>query len=157
DSKILEIGPSHNPIVPKGDGYNVYSVDKFEGGSLKERFDKRIGIDVSKIENVDIIWSSEDLSDDIPEIHHHTFDVVIASHVIEHIPNPIGFLHSMEKLLKVGGYISIALPDKRFMFDMFRPLTTTGAWIEAFKRGDTIHTSRTLFEFYSMVAANKLS
>jgi predicted SAM-dependent methyltransferase len=144
--KILEIGPSFNPIAPKRDGYTSYSVDKYDAKQLKARFAGRPGVDASKIEEVDFLWTSLDLLDVIPSSHHHSFDVVLISHVLEHIPDPIRFLRSLQNLLKIGGYVTLAVPDKRYCFDLLRPITTTGAWIEAFNRADLVHSQRTLFE-----------
>jgi 2-polyprenyl-3-methyl-5-hydroxy-6-metoxy-1,4-benzoquinol methylase len=39
------------------------------------------------------------------------FDVVTASHVIEHVPDPIGFLATCAKLLQEGGRLVIKTPN----------------------------------------------
>ncbi|MGH6677767.1 MAG: hypothetical protein ACREDL_02225, partial [Bradyrhizobium sp.] len=70
----------------------------------------------------------------------------IASHVIEHIPDPIRFFHSLKTLLGENGLVSLAIPDKRFIFDFFRPLTTTGEWLDAFDKKRTRHTKGILFD-----------
>ena len=57
---------------------------------------------------------------------------MISSHNFEHSPNPIRFLQGCGKVLKPGGVLSMALPDKRACFDYFRPHTTLGQWLEAF-------------------------
>ncbi|BDI15025.1 hypothetical protein ANSO36C_08270 [Nostoc cf. commune SO-36] len=41
------------------------------------------------------------------------FDFVILCHVIEHIPNVIGYIKDLDNLLKPGGLLIIACPDKR--------------------------------------------
>jgi len=40
------------------------------------------------------------------------FDIVIASHVIEHIPNPKGIIKEMGRVIKKGGIFIIATPTK---------------------------------------------
>ncbi|MCC5617187.1 class I SAM-dependent methyltransferase [Nostoc sp. CHAB 5836] len=52
------------------------------------------------------------------------FDFVVLCHVIEHIPNVIGYILDLHNLLKPGGLIIIACPDKRITFDASRPSTT---------------------------------
>ncbi|MEP0883663.1 class I SAM-dependent methyltransferase [Trichocoleus sp. ST-U3] len=52
------------------------------------------------------------------------FDFVVLCHVIEHIPNVIGYIKDLHNLLKPGGVIIIACPDKRRTFDASRPSTT---------------------------------
>lgn len=52
------------------------------------------------------------------------FDYVVLCHVIEHIPNVIGYIKDLHNLLKTGGVILIACPDKRRTPDASRPSTT---------------------------------
>jgi SAM-dependent methyltransferase len=42
------------------------------------------------------------------------FDVITASHVIEHTPDPVSTLRAMRKLLAPGGYIWIAVPNATY-------------------------------------------
>ncbi len=53
------------------------------------------------------------------------FDYVIACHVIEHVPNLIGYLRDLESLLDPKGacVIVLAAPDKRCTLDSGRPST----------------------------------
>jgi len=60
------------------------------------------------------------------------FDYCLASHVIEHIPNPIAFFQSIAHLLKPGGVLSLAVPDKRYTFDFFQPAASVFAWLGFF-------------------------
>ena len=156
-AKFLEIGPSFSPVAAKRDGYNVYTVDKATRADLIANFYGPDRSALAKIEEVDFVWTSHDLLDDVSAEHRNSFDVVIASHVLEHIPNPVRFLRTLQRLLKPGGYVTLALPDKRYCFDYFRPLTTTGAWLEAYDRDDHVHSRRTLFEYFSTVAAQNLA
>ena len=56
----LEIGPSYNPVAPKKDGYNVTIVDHTDAKSLRKKY-LEMGVNVEKIEDVDIIWNSGSL------------------------------------------------------------------------------------------------
>jgi predicted SAM-dependent methyltransferase len=145
DKKILEVGPLLRPMAAKRDGYNVYILDKLDRDGLIRFYHPHIGDEVELIEEVDFVWEDGELLDSLPAEHHQTFDAIILSHVLEHVPNPLGLLKSCHGLLKPGGVISLALPDKRFCFDLFRPLTTTSDWIEALLNRDTVHTRKTLF------------
>jgi SAM-dependent methyltransferase len=51
-------------------------------------------------------------------------DFIIANHVVEHLENPIMAIESMLRILKIGGILFMALPDRRYTFDFDRPLTT---------------------------------
>ena len=72
---------------------------------------------------VDFIWDDgKPLREAIPA--NLVFDYVIASHVIEHAPDMIGWLRQVAGVLRTGGILSLAVPDKRFTFDEGRELTT---------------------------------
>jgi SAM-dependent methyltransferase len=48
----------------------------------------------------------------------------IACHVIEHARNVIRSIRKVNQKLKPGGYLVLAVPDKRYTFDAGRPTTT---------------------------------
>jgi SAM-dependent methyltransferase len=50
-------------------------------------------------------------------------DFVIANHFLEHSEDPIGALLNMFRVLRSGGILYLAVPDKRFTFDLKRPTT----------------------------------
>jgi len=50
-------------------------------------------------------------------------DFVIANHLIEHAPDPLGAIDNMLRVLKKNGRLFLAIPDKRFSFDVDRPVT----------------------------------
>lgn len=52
------------------------------------------------------------------------FDYVILCHVLEHVPEPIRFLNDVGALLRPGGVLLLAVPDKRQTLDASRPSTT---------------------------------
>jgi len=51
-------------------------------------------------------------------------DFVIASHFIEHCEDPIGALAAHLRVVRRGGILLQVLPDKRFSFDVARPITS---------------------------------
>jgi SAM-dependent methyltransferase len=52
------------------------------------------------------------------------FDFVILNHVIEHVANPIRLVGELFRVVKRGGHVVLACPDKRHTFDKDRELTT---------------------------------
>lgn len=46
------------------------------------------------------------------------FNWTVSSHVMEHVPDPIGWLSEIFEVLKPGAVLSLALPDKKFCFDV---------------------------------------
>ena len=64
------------------------------------------------IEDVDHVWTGGSLVTAIGLPRH--FEFLIASHVVEHSVDPIGFFQDCEALLGDTGRISLVIPDKRF-------------------------------------------
>jgi hypothetical protein len=52
--KGLEIGPSHNPLMPKAAGFNVEVLDYLDAKGLRQKYSEA-GLDVSTVEEVDFI------------------------------------------------------------------------------------------------------
>src|SRR5262245_51434967 len=44
----------------------------------------------------------------------HKYDYIAASHVIEHVPDVIGWLRALHRLLRPSGVVFLVVPDKRF-------------------------------------------
>ena len=125
----LEIGPSINPIAPKRKGYNVHIVDHASADELRAKY-RQQHVNLDNIEEVDFVSKGEPLTDLIGKTEY--YDWIIASHVVELIPDLISFFQSCEKLLKPAGVLSLVVPDKRFCFDYFMPLTSTGVLLDAY-------------------------
>lgn len=141
----LEIGPSHNPIAPKRLGYRVQVMDHLDREALVAKY-REHGVDLSQIEEVDFVWNGSSYAELTGVRDHYSW--IIASHVIEHTPDLIAFLNQCDEILGDEGVLSLAVPDKRYCFDHYRPLTSLGAVIESAARGDTIHSPGSVAEYF---------
>ena len=155
--RIIELGPSFGPVAPKRDGWNAVSVDHATRDELVEKYRNEPGVNTENIEDVDVIWREGPLDLAFPSDQLGTFDACIASHVIEHIPDPIGLCKSLERLLKPNGIFSLAVPDKRFCFDFFKQVSSVGELLEAHERKAVRHSRKTRFDFeaYSVRSAGE--
>ncbi len=131
----IEVGPFFAPITPKKKGYRCLSLDYIDGNALRAqaKVDPNIPAEkVDDIEDVDLIGTSTEIESLIAgRGEFGQFDYVVSSHNFEHLPNPIKFLAGCARVLKPGGYVSMAIPDKRACFDYFRPHTTTTGFLAA--------------------------
>jgi SAM-dependent methyltransferase len=154
DALIAEVGACFNPIAPKHEGWNTKTIDV---GTKSELIDKFRGhlpdADIDRIEEVDFVWRDGPLSSAVPSELHGTFDVFVASHVIEHSPDLLAFLESAETLLALTGTLILAIPDKRFCFDYFQPLAMAGDILDSHRVGRTRHTKRTIFNQHAYVVS----
>lgn len=131
NEKTLEIGPFHSPIFPKSEFRHVFSSDVFTQETLVANAlnDKNISqVNINRIESVDFIWKGS-LEETLRGCG-SDWALIVSSHNFEHQPDPIKFLIDAEKLLKPGGVLTMAIPIATRCFDAFRPLTTTGAWLD---------------------------
>lgn len=71
---------------------------------------------------------------DLREIESSSLDYVCASHVLEHMTNPIKAVREWVRILKPGGIMWLRIPDKRKTFDRERERTRLGHLIEDFER-----------------------
>jgi SAM-dependent methyltransferase len=63
------------------------------------------------------------------------FDYVLACHVLEHVPDPLGFIADAARLVRPRGIVMLAVPDKRRTLDGSRPSTSLDDVLERHYRG----------------------
>jgi SAM-dependent methyltransferase len=141
----LEIGPSYSPLVPKSSGHRIETLDHASAAELRERYRNAANVDISRIEEVDFVSDGRPLAEIVNKPGH--YDYIIASHVIEHTPDMLGFLQDCQTLLKERGVLVLAVPDKRRCFDVFQSLTTTGMVLQAHLERRIRHTPGQIFDF----------
>ncbi len=146
----VEIGPSHSPVAPKKEGYKVHIIDHMSREQLIAKY-KDHHVNLENIEEVDFVWRGENYSELTGKDQY--YDWIIASHVIEHTPNLIGFLNDCDTILKEDGVISLAVPDKRYCFDHYRPITGISRIIDSHFQKTIIHTPGTVAEYYLNVVS----
>ena len=70
----------------------------------------------------------------LEEIDNESYNLILSSHNIEHIANPIKALYEWKRVLKPDGYMLLIVPHKDRTFDHKRPLTTFEHIIEDYKK-----------------------
>ncbi|MFZ2307051.1 MAG: methyltransferase domain-containing protein [Rhodoferax sp.] len=146
-----EIGPLHNPLVSKRLGEVIY-VDHCEADQLREKYKNDSNVNVSNI-HVDAVWGLNTLQQAIngyfsrvgnePQL----LDYVVASHVIEHVPDLVTWLQEIRSILKSNGQVRLAVPDRRFTFDYLRRTSGMTDVMAAFASKARIPTTQCLLDF----------
>lgn len=140
----LEISPLFRPTALKSD-HNVYYTDYT---SADESRKKHASYEHDEIMDVDFLWLPEKrLMECIPR--GRRFQWAIASHVLEHVPDPIGWIIQVMEVLDVGGVFSLALPDKDFCYDKFRRETEVSDLIDLWLRKQRIPSPLQIYDFLS--------
>lgn len=140
---ILEIGPFNAPIAR---GSNVRYLDVLNAAQLRERA-QACGLDPDGCPD-EIHYVG-----DIGNIH-DTFQGVVSSHCIEHQPDLIHHLNGVARLLPVGGFYFLYVPDKRYCFDHFMPESTIAEVILAHEERRSTHVLRSVIEHFALVTHN---
>lgn len=111
---ILEIGALATPTLPEHP--DVSYLDWFSREELIASLEhnKRYGNAV--VIDPDYVAKTTHFSDVVGD----KFDLVIANHVLEHVPDPITWLDQVHRMTVEGGHLFMALPDRRFTFDFLR-------------------------------------
>jgi SAM-dependent methyltransferase len=127
----LELGPLNRPILSKSD-YDVRYVDHASTEDLRQKYGggTDASVDIAGFETVDVVWSGGSLA----AVAGRGYSYCLASHVIEHVPDPIGWLDEICAVLRPGGRINLAVPEQTRTFDYRRALTTPAAMLEAHHR-----------------------
>jgi SAM-dependent methyltransferase len=112
----IEIGALHSAL-PLPDGATARFVDRMSVEELRAQYPE---LAASSLTTPDIVDDGERLA----TIGDGTQDFVIANHFLEHCENPIGAIENMFRVLKPGGVVYLAIPDKRFTFDGGRDVTS---------------------------------
>jgi len=120
-SRGLEIGPLNSPIVTKAEGPILY-VDHADSASRRTKHATDPNVDITKIVDVDGIWGKKNLREVLGE--DRKVDYILASHVIEHVPDLLTWLEELRSVLSLGGSVRLAVSDRRFTFDYLRRETT---------------------------------
>jgi SAM-dependent methyltransferase len=140
----LEIGPAHNGILPKREGFDTKTVDYLDRAGLIDKYKAHDNYSPDDIEEVDFVLPPGAAMGDIIKTR---FDLVLASHVLEHTTSLVDFLNECTRLLQPGGVIALVVPDHRFCFDRFRERSSLGSVIDAHLEPHEVHTVGTLTEF----------
>jgi hypothetical protein len=111
----LEIGALANPLrVPRS--VAVTYVDRLDVPALRENYPE---LREQTLVPVDVIDDGEKLTRFAPGSQ----DFIIANHFLEHTQDPIGTLRRHLEILRLGGTLFLAVPEKRWTFDRDRPVT----------------------------------
>jgi SAM-dependent methyltransferase len=146
DSRGLEIGPLDRPSITSADGPIRY-VDFATTEELRVARKNDPTVNVDRLAPVHFIWGDKTLAQAVGK---ERFDYVVASHVVEHVPDLIGWFRELAEVLEPGGVVSLVVPDKRYTFDRLRPETQVPEVVEAFLERRRRPSYKQVFEHYAL-------
>ena len=115
----IEIGPTTKPLrLPPR--VVVRYVDRLSRDDLVRLEGHTLVDDPSWIPEIHVV----DEADRLATFADDSVDFVVASHVVEHLEDPLEALEQMLRITRPGGVLLLILPDGRYSFDAGRPRTT---------------------------------
>jgi SAM-dependent methyltransferase len=118
EARGLEFGAGNNP-VPLPEGVSVTYIDHALDA----------GADQLDAVPIDQAWAGSGSLAAL--LGTEPNDFALAAQVAQYVPNLLGWLRGIHEVLRPGGVLNLSLPDKRFMFDATRPVSTLAELVEA--------------------------
>jgi SAM-dependent methyltransferase len=139
----VELGPGHHPFPLPFGGVTVRYVDRWEPSENRALFPE-LG-DEAPFPEPDVVANLD--IDRLTSIPSGSQDFVIASHVLEHLAEPLGQIEEIHRVLRDGGTVLILLPDRRHTFDLHRQPTSLDHLISEYRRQVTTVDDEHIEEF----------
>jgi SAM-dependent methyltransferase len=115
----VELGPGYHPMPLPFPGVSVRYVDRWQPEENLALFTNlEAGASFPKpdiVANLDV--------DRLSALDDESQDFVIASHVLEHLADPLTQIAEIHRVLKPGAVVLVFLPDRRHTFDRKRAAT----------------------------------
>jgi len=139
----LEVGALHAPLrLPAG--ATVRYVDHMSVPDLRRHYPELAGKDLVEVDVVDDGETLASQSDG-------SADFIVANHFIEHTEDPLGTLANHLRVLRSGGILYLAVPDRRRTFDADRRPTPLAHVIEDHRSGPSGSRQQHLQEWARLV------
>lgn len=138
----VEVGPGHAPF-PVAAGVSVRYVDRLISVEHHELFPELPP--GSSFVEPDILADVN--TDRLGAIDSASQDFVVASHVVEHLADPLGFLDDAHRVLQVGGVLLLLLPDRRHTFDRGREPSPLACLVSDYEAAAMVPDDEHLLEF----------
>jgi SAM-dependent methyltransferase len=126
----IEIGALHNPL-PVQRSARIRYVDRMPVSELRALYPE---LEQEPLVDVDILDDGERLA----TIGDSALDFVVANHFLEHTEDPVGTLMNAFRVLRPGGVLYLAVPDKRHTFDSDRAVTPLEHLLRDFDEGPEV-------------------
>lgn len=138
-----EIGALCNPLLTKAEA-NIKYVDYTDAATLRKHYAGNPFIDPGKIVETDAIWGDQTLLAALKQ----PVDFVVASHVVEHVPDLITWLNEIHSALTEQGQVRLAVPDRRFTFDFLRRETELSDVLAAYLTAPRVPQPQAILDYF---------
>jgi hypothetical protein len=151
-SLCLEISPLSRPILDPNHPNSRY-LDIFSREELKKQYETDHTINKDEIVEVHYVDKGNNYHELVGT---DRFELILASHVIEHVPNLLKWLNGLALILRDNGVIKLAIPDKRYCFDYLRRQTSISDIVGAYLENRQKPTAERVYD-YKMFARGEMN
>jgi len=123
EGRGIEIAPYFNPMIDRTK-HDVFYVDCIDNDEIQRKASENPGAKGRHVPLIDAVWAPDKRLAEC--VGGRRFDYAVASHVMEHVPNPLGWLGEILECVEVGGRVAIMLPRRTKSMDYYRQNTTFG-------------------------------
>ena len=141
----IEIAPLNCATVKKSEGDITY-VDRLSYDELLSAHKGASYINPSDILPVDVVLGEVSIAEALAGSP--KFDYAVASHVVEHIPDIVSWFTDIATILRPAGTFRLAIPDRRFTFDLLRQETKASEVLNAYAQRARSPTSQCIMDHY---------
>ncbi len=127
----IEIGALDKPLTAPP-GVKIRTVDRLPTDELRSHYK------LPQAVTVDYVCDAEKL-ETVPD---NSQNFVVANHVFEHMENPIRALQNWVRVVRPGGFLFMAIPDKRYTFDVDRTVTPLQHLLDEYHDSNKVETNR---------------
>jgi SAM-dependent methyltransferase len=128
---------------------DISYVDRTDRGEIRKWYKNDATVDIEKIVDIDYVWGELTFKEAVG--NERKFDYVIASHVIEHVPDMVGWFKEVADILKPNGILSLVIPDKKYTLDRPRRPSNSADLVDAYLCQMRKPFSRQIFDHFSCV------
>lgn len=126
ESRILEIGPGAAPVFRRRDFPRLKVSDCCDTTELRRQLQSAYKLETlppDLFDDIDYVCADSRLAECVPA--GERFELIFSSHNVEHQPDLLAHLRSLQALLDEDGAVALVVPHKQRTFDVFRSPTTT--------------------------------
>lgn len=146
----LEIAPYFNPVIKKSFAGLVHYTDYIDTEEIRLKARKNPALLGREVPAVDFVWQpGADIKDCAPVIN---YGFCVASHVIEHVPDTLGWLNQVLSVMRTDAGLALIVPDRRRTMDFYRQETTPADLIDNWLRRLIRPSPRQIFDYLSRAA-----
>lgn len=144
----LEIGPKDIPALPASHA-RVRFLDYLDQASLRHKHATDTSINQATIPFIHYVWNGSISYRELTG--GQRFQLIIASHVAEHVPDFVSWLRQLADILTPDGVLRLVVPDKRYCFDFRRRLSSFADVLAAYLEKRTRPSVAATYDNYARI------